>query len=383
MSIRKGSLVIFLSFILLPNKLSSQIPLAVLDLDAEGISDSDSRIISERLRTELFKTGKFQVLERDKMKMILNEHSFQSSGCTSNECAIEIGKIIGVRGIIAGVIGKIGNLTTINIRLIDVSTGQILKTAIEDCHCSIEKVLQESVKNVVLKLMSNNISTQQRSNVNDIEHTIKIGIKAGGSFFLSKTDLFSGEDIPTINSESKKNISLSNFGLYFNYLINDYVSIQPEVVYNKRLNNYKCEVEGDASHDDGLYGRDVKFTYISIPVNIKLNIINTKSIKPYILIGPSISVLVSKEIRETYPRYDVNWIIEKMDKIEPEMTIGLGIDKLIGNKKIFINSIYSISLKNTSADVKEYTPGSANGDYYFQSMKWEQTTLYIYIGFEF
>ena len=39
--------------------------IAVLELEAEGISESESRIITERLRTALFKTNQFIVLERD------------------------------------------------------------------------------------------------------------------------------------------------------------------------------------------------------------------------------------------------------------------------------------------------------------------------------
>lgn len=96
--------------------------IAVLDLDAEGLSRSEARIISSRLRTDLFNTSTFTVLERDKMEDILQEQGFQLSGCTTNECVVEAGKLIGVRHIIAGNIGKLGKLYTINIRLIDVES---------------------------------------------------------------------------------------------------------------------------------------------------------------------------------------------------------------------------------------------------------------------
>ena len=129
--------------------------IAVLDLHPEGIKTSESNIFSSRLRTELFNTGRYIVLEREKMDAILKEQGFQISGCTSDECVVEIGKILGVQNIVAGDVGKIGSLYTINVRIIDVETSKILKTAVDDCSCPIEKFLTHSIKKVALILSGN------------------------------------------------------------------------------------------------------------------------------------------------------------------------------------------------------------------------------------
>jgi Curli production assembly/transport component CsgG len=130
-----------------------KISLAVLDLDAEGISESEGRIISERLRSSLFESGKYIVLERDKMDEILKEQGFQQSGCTSDECVVEIGKLIGMQQMVAGSIGKIGNLYTFNVRMIDVQSGRVLHTAVDDCACPIEEVLTTSTDTIVRMLI--------------------------------------------------------------------------------------------------------------------------------------------------------------------------------------------------------------------------------------
>ncbi len=137
----------------------NKISIAVMDLDAENISNSDARIISARLRTDLFNTEKFIVLERDKMDDILQEQGFQLSGCTKNECVVEVGKLTGVEQMVAGNIGKIGKIITITIRLIDVETGHVLKTATEDCECSIETVVTQSVRNVAQILAGEKVQT--------------------------------------------------------------------------------------------------------------------------------------------------------------------------------------------------------------------------------
>ena len=60
--------------------------------------------------------------------MIMEEQGFQQSGCTSAECAAEIGALLGVQKMITGSFGKIGNTYTIEARMFAVETGQTQKT---------------------------------------------------------------------------------------------------------------------------------------------------------------------------------------------------------------------------------------------------------------
>ena len=106
--------------------------IAVIDLDPTSISKNESQFLSDRLRTELFETGKFQVVEREKMNAILDEQGFQQTGCTSVECAIEIGQLLNVSVMVAGSIGKIEEIYSLSIRMIDVQTGAIIRTATRD-----------------------------------------------------------------------------------------------------------------------------------------------------------------------------------------------------------------------------------------------------------
>jgi len=133
--------------------------IAVMELGAAGVAETDAQVITSRLRTDLFNTKKYIVLERDKVNEVLKEQGFQRSMCTTNECVVEVGKLIGVQQMVAGEIGKVGNLYTITIRLIDVESGKVLKTATEDCRCEIETVLTQSVKNVAEILAGNKIQT--------------------------------------------------------------------------------------------------------------------------------------------------------------------------------------------------------------------------------
>lgn len=120
---------------------NSQYDIAVNDLKGE-LGSRQLQVISDRLRSELMKTGLFRVMERNEMASILKEQGFQMTGaCDENSCIVEAGQLLGVSHMVFGSIGKIGSIYTMNLRMINVQTGQITATAISDCQCSLEMVL--------------------------------------------------------------------------------------------------------------------------------------------------------------------------------------------------------------------------------------------------
>jgi hypothetical protein len=126
--------------------------IAVIDLDPTGISNNEAQFLSDRLRTELFETGKFQVVEREKMNTILKEQGFQQTGCTTVECAIEIGQLLNVTVMVAGSIGKIEEIYSLSIRMIDVQTGAIMRTATRDYEGKLSEVLTDVIPEISVEL---------------------------------------------------------------------------------------------------------------------------------------------------------------------------------------------------------------------------------------
>jgi curli biogenesis system outer membrane secretion channel CsgG len=101
---------------------------------------------SDILITELVKSGKFIVVERDKMNKIMEEQKFQTQGLVDAQTAVKIGKILGLEAIVVGAVSQFGVKTeghdyllkqgkqqtaevTVDIRLIDVENGQIILAA--------------------------------------------------------------------------------------------------------------------------------------------------------------------------------------------------------------------------------------------------------------
>lgn len=115
--------------ILIGSSLIAQIPVAVLDFEANGISNQEVKALTDRFRNEMFKFSQYDMMERGNMEDILKEQGFQMSGCVSDACVVEVGKLVGVQQMVGGSIGRVGNVFTVSARIMSVESGQIIKTA--------------------------------------------------------------------------------------------------------------------------------------------------------------------------------------------------------------------------------------------------------------
>lgn len=95
------------------------------------------------LITELTKSGKFIVVEREKLDKILEEQKFGQSGVVDPATAAQVGKVLGLNAIVTGSISQFGVKSegkdflvtqskqqivecTVDIRVVDTETGQVL-----------------------------------------------------------------------------------------------------------------------------------------------------------------------------------------------------------------------------------------------------------------
>lgn len=98
---------------------------------------------SDILVTELVKSGKFIVVERDRMSKIMEEQKLQTQGLIDSQTAVQIGQIMGLEAIVVGSVSQFGVKkegsdyliaqskqqvaeVAVDLRLIDVQSGQII-----------------------------------------------------------------------------------------------------------------------------------------------------------------------------------------------------------------------------------------------------------------
>jgi TolB-like protein len=170
--------------------------IAVLDFSTTGgLSKQETVTLGTRLSSMLVKTNAFIVLERGKMEEILGEQGFQQSGCTTTECAVEVGKMLNVQKMVSGSIGKVGRTFTIDLSVVDVKTAQIERSFFQDYKGEIDGLLDimqdianqiasmASAKPAVVEKKSFNISVE--SNPSDAQLFLN-DKSAGSTPFKSK-----------------------------------------------------------------------------------------------------------------------------------------------------------------------------------------------------
>ena len=101
---------------------------AILDFEGRGISEMEAATLTDRLMSEMVNTDAVIMVERNQMDEILQEQGFQQSGCTTAECAAEVGALLGVQNMVSGSFGKLGNTYTIDSKMFSVETGATIRS---------------------------------------------------------------------------------------------------------------------------------------------------------------------------------------------------------------------------------------------------------------
>ena len=102
---------------------------AILDFEGRGINQMEAATLTDRLMSEMVATNAVIMVERNQMNEILQEQGLQQSGCTSSECAAEVGALLGVQNMVSGSFGKLGNTYTVDAKMFSVETGATRRTS--------------------------------------------------------------------------------------------------------------------------------------------------------------------------------------------------------------------------------------------------------------
>ncbi|MBT6710306.1 MAG: PEGA domain-containing protein [Candidatus Marinimicrobia bacterium] len=132
--------------------LNAQERIAVLQFDGSGVDEITAKNISKRFSYYLSTTNRFEIVEREMIDRILEEQKFQNSGCVADECAVEIGELIGVNQIVAGSVDKILDSYSLNIKLVDVATGKIIYQDMDDYEGRVTDFIKVTIKNMAMRL---------------------------------------------------------------------------------------------------------------------------------------------------------------------------------------------------------------------------------------
>jgi len=116
------------------------------------------KFLSEELITRLFMTKRFEVVERQLLSKVIDEHKLTLAGFVDPNSAKELGKLLGVDAIATGTITDLDATVKINARLIATDTGSIFAVA------SVEMIKDETIRRLMGKpnLNKNNFNNNNK-----------------------------------------------------------------------------------------------------------------------------------------------------------------------------------------------------------------------------
>lgn len=136
---KKISLIIMLlmAFAMTATAQNKKMKIAVMDFKAGvGVNANEVEGLSDMLINTLFETKKFDIVERTQLYEVLKEQKLQGE-LTVQQC-VQVGRILGVESMLIGTVnflaehknpGSVTGEYNVDIRAVDVESGQILTTA--------------------------------------------------------------------------------------------------------------------------------------------------------------------------------------------------------------------------------------------------------------
>ena len=106
---------------------AEKINLAVVDVSGGHGTREVSAFVQSAVEDELSKSGKFNLVERGRLKQVLEEASFQQSGVTNEESAAQLGEQLNVDKLIFLRVHRLRQKYSLSLKVVDVSTNRILR----------------------------------------------------------------------------------------------------------------------------------------------------------------------------------------------------------------------------------------------------------------
>ncbi|HLF19246.1 MAG TPA: CsgG/HfaB family protein [Bacteroidota bacterium] len=127
--------------------------IAVMGFEARtGVEPGEAESVAEAFAAQLQQTGRFTVIDRKQMQTILQEQGFQAIQSGEAE-ASRAGKILSVRKMITGSMGKLGDKYIFSIKMTDVESSNIDVAISKTYDDDLEDIFEEFIPQLVQEIL--------------------------------------------------------------------------------------------------------------------------------------------------------------------------------------------------------------------------------------
>lgn len=137
----------------------AEVPLiGISAIESQGFDARDAGIVSDRIRSELVKSGQVRLVEREAVDRVLKEQAFQGSGVCGEECTARIGRMLAARSMLIPSVRCGQERCSLGARLVDVESGEVVVSVDEDCQTGeMETLLNRAVPGLVRRLLTGSL----------------------------------------------------------------------------------------------------------------------------------------------------------------------------------------------------------------------------------
>jgi hypothetical protein len=320
---------------LLPNLVSAEDKakrVAILELEAKNAPKPYAEIIRDLLEVKLQKSRLFDVLERNQIKMILNEQKFQLNDCSDSICAVQIGKILYADFVIVGSLSKIAKYN-LSVKIVDVKNGSIMLADTESAEtdAELDKAAASIVDRISRDIQSNNygakiytINDNLKKNENPIDFGVYYRYGIIQNMAVPSLKVPDSYPEPYKIVEKKVNAPIMELMVAPSIGLNNYIKFRSDIKYGWGLENNQAR-DFNSKSINNTYNSGTYWTYLwGLPsynfksLGIGLNVLFEypfRKLVPYISIGCGYSYYWDKnknEISSFDTAYNVssNYIVE-------------------------------------------------------------------------
>ena len=137
-------------------------------------------------------------------------------------------------------------------------------------------------------------------------------------------------------------------GGFMTYSFTDMWAVQPEILYSQKGYKYEASIFGIT------VASSVATTYLDIPILARLNIPTEGTVKPFIVLGPSIGILLSAKAKASIAGITVGTADIKADSASTDMGLVVGAGVQSGTMTYDLRYQMGLSALDKDGKAKAY-----------------------------
>ncbi|MCH7498372.1 MAG: hypothetical protein IH971_11085, partial [Candidatus Marinimicrobia bacterium] len=99
--------------------------IAVLDIQGQGISRPEAETLTNYMRIEVAATGAVASVKQSEISAVLSDMGMEEAGCTSPDCALEVGRLLAASHVIIGSVMKSEQGYDLDFQLFNIETRSV------------------------------------------------------------------------------------------------------------------------------------------------------------------------------------------------------------------------------------------------------------------